>query len=280
MDKLSDRMNRLLSTGVDADVHFLVGQGDEQELLPAHKPILRVASDVFDAMFRFDEEFPVLATPEHGKKTSQKEGNSPVEIPDVEVEAFTTMLSFIYTDELSGLNGHNAIDVLYAGSVVGNQTMSAKRHGMLSEKSAGIAWPGTVPNSISDHSETFFGIFCRKYSDAIYIDGFQWKIFAQIQSTSGTKYLGFFIQCNADDYGSDWSCTCSATLYVVPQNEENTHYNWGSKTIYQSFCSINGENCGFSEFMAIEKLIHPGAGWYNKAEDTVTLSAHLTTVEL
>ncbi|KAL3116855.1 hypothetical protein niasHT_003379 [Heterodera trifolii] len=110
MDKLADRMNRLLSTGVDADVHFLVGQGDEQELLPAHKPILRIASDVFDAMFRFDEEFPIFATPKPGKK----DGNCPVEIPDVEVEAFKTMLSFIYTDDLSGVNGNNAIDVLYA----------------------------------------------------------------------------------------------------------------------------------------------------------------------
>ncbi|KAL3071693.1 hypothetical protein niasHS_016368 [Heterodera schachtii] len=120
----------------------------------------------------------------------------------------------------------------------------------------------------------------RKYSDAIYIDGFQWKIFTQIQSKSGTKYMGFFIQCNADDYGSDWNCTCSATIYVVPLNEENTHYNRSSKTFDQSFCFKNGQNWGFDEFMAIEKLMHPGRGWYNKTEDTVTLSALLTTVGL
>ncbi|KAL3111050.1 hypothetical protein niasHT_013074 [Heterodera trifolii] len=128
VDTLADRMKRLLCTGVDADVHFLVGQDDKKEassdtdiqirdrhfekaylysknglylirLLPAHKPILRVSSDVFDAMFRFDE---------------QKKGDEePIEITDVDIEAFKTMLSFIYTDDLSGVNGDNAIEVLY-----------------------------------------------------------------------------------------------------------------------------------------------------------------------
>uniref|UniRef100_A0A914GZN4 BTB domain-containing protein n=1 Tax=Globodera rostochiensis TaxID=31243 RepID=A0A914GZN4_GLORO len=38
----------------------------------------------------------------------------PVEVPDVEVDAFKAMLAFIYADDLSGLNGDNAISVLYA----------------------------------------------------------------------------------------------------------------------------------------------------------------------
>ncbi|KAL3108348.1 hypothetical protein niasHT_014497 [Heterodera trifolii] len=404
MDTLSDRMNRLLSTGVDADVHFLVGQGDEQELLPAHKAILRVASDGFDAMFRFDEEFPVLATPEHGKKN----------IPDVDVEAFKTLLSFIYTDDLSGVNGNNAIDVLYAAKKynlpslvkacvkipikeLSNVFIAFSKARLLQEKNAekliksnefkqidrqllceilgrnqlvanedllwvdalcwaseqckqkrmeispknwrqmlgpalfkirfpiiqkhmlqlivsfGVLTSDELVSVLLYHSfgalSTLYPLpfpvhgrsakstgkltlkiekfsefarqkeLSRKYSDVMYINGFQWKIFTQIQSTSGTKYLGFFIQCNADDYGSDWNCTCSATIYVVPLNEENTHYNRSSKTFDQSFCFKNGENCwGFDEFMAIEKLMHPGRGWYNKTEDTVTLSALLTTV--
>uniref|UniRef100_A0A183BSS8 Uncharacterized protein n=1 Tax=Globodera pallida TaxID=36090 RepID=A0A183BSS8_GLOPA len=40
------RMKHLLDTGIGAVVHFL--------LLPAHKLILMVASDVFEAMFSFD----------------------------------------------------------------------------------------------------------------------------------------------------------------------------------------------------------------------------------
>ncbi|KAL3082127.1 hypothetical protein niasHT_037017 [Heterodera trifolii] len=92
-----DRMYNLLSTGIHADVYFLVGEAGKKELLPAHKLILSSASDVFEAMFRFDA------------------GNEkPTNVIDVEVGAFKTMLSFIYTDDLSELNGNNVIEVLYA----------------------------------------------------------------------------------------------------------------------------------------------------------------------
>ncbi|KAL3071244.1 hypothetical protein niasHS_015507 [Heterodera schachtii] len=322
----------------DADVHFLVEQGNEQELLPTHKAILRVASDVFDAMFRFDEEFPIFATPKPGKKTFPKEEKSPVEIPDVDVEAFKTMLSFIYTDDLSGLNGNNAIDVLYAAKryilptlveayeflqidqkllcellgrnqlviseeywiwfnvqlwaieqckqkgvesspknqrqmlgpalykirfpiiqkyflelIVSSGVLTKLVSVLLYHSSGALSTLYPLPFPVHERSAKSTGKLTlkiekfsefarqkelsRQYSEAIYIDGFQWKIFAQLQSKSGTKYLGFFIQCNADDYGSDWSCTCSATLYVVPKNEENTHYNRSSKTFDHSFCS-------------------------------------------
>ncbi|KAI3408216.1 hypothetical protein GPALN_012062 [Globodera pallida] len=89
---LARRMKHLLDTGHPADVHFLVG--DKKELLPAHKAILAKASDVFEAMFRFGEEN--------------------VEVSDVEVGVFKAMLAFIYADDLSELNGDNAISVLYA----------------------------------------------------------------------------------------------------------------------------------------------------------------------
>ncbi|KAL3074613.1 hypothetical protein niasHT_035127 [Heterodera trifolii] len=74
----------MLSTGEYADVHFLVGDGEEKELLVAHKLILTLASDVFEAMFRFD------AKKEQGENAS------------------------FYTGEFSELNGDNAMAVLYA----------------------------------------------------------------------------------------------------------------------------------------------------------------------
>ncbi|KAI3408821.1 hypothetical protein GPALN_007421 [Globodera pallida] len=80
------RMKYLLDTGNGADVHFL--------LLPAHSQILMAASDVYEAI--------------------PSEETKPVEVPDVEVGAFKAMLSFIYADDVSGLNGDNAIAVLYA----------------------------------------------------------------------------------------------------------------------------------------------------------------------
>uniref|UniRef100_A0A914H9D7 BTB domain-containing protein n=1 Tax=Globodera rostochiensis TaxID=31243 RepID=A0A914H9D7_GLORO len=102
-NSLVGRIKHLLDTGNKADVHFLVGGGDEKELLPAHKLILSAASDVFDAMFPFD-----------ARNRDPSEGTKPVEVPDVEVGAFKAMLSFIYADDVSGLNGDNAISVLYA----------------------------------------------------------------------------------------------------------------------------------------------------------------------
>ncbi|KAL3112414.1 hypothetical protein niasHT_016964 [Heterodera trifolii] len=248
MDKLADRMKRLLSTSVDGDVHFLVGQGDEQELLRAHKPIMRIASDVFAAMFRYDEEFPVSKTQNPAnEKASPKEGNSPVEIPDVDVEAFKTMLSFIYTDDLSGVNGQNAIDVLYAAKKynlpslvracvkipikkLSNVFIALSTARLLDEKTSsgvlssdelalacsGKAVSELYPLPFSDHRRSAnsnkklllkienFSDFARqkelsrKFSDAIYISGVLWKIFAQIETKNDIKYLGFFIQCNAE----------------------------------------------------------------------------------
>uniref|UniRef100_A0A914H9K0 Uncharacterized protein n=1 Tax=Globodera rostochiensis TaxID=31243 RepID=A0A914H9K0_GLORO len=111
-DSLGGRMKRLLGTGDGADVHFLVGEGDEQELLPAHKVILTAASDVFKAMFRFDAENAKFAAAASGTAKEVK----PVEVPDVGVDAFKLMLAFIYADDLRGLNGDNAIDVLCAAN--------------------------------------------------------------------------------------------------------------------------------------------------------------------
>ncbi|KAL3083668.1 hypothetical protein niasHT_036796 [Heterodera trifolii] len=102
----TDWMKLLLSTGEYADVHFLVGDGDEKELVPAHKLILKNASDVFEAMFRFDSK---------NANSENDSANCPVvEVSDVEATAFKVMLSFIYAGDLSGLNGDNAMAVLYA----------------------------------------------------------------------------------------------------------------------------------------------------------------------
>ncbi|KAL3120091.1 hypothetical protein niasHT_003343 [Heterodera trifolii] len=94
----------MLSTGEYADVHFLVG--DAKVRVPAHKLILKNASDVFEAMFRFDAK---------NKRAENVSANCPVvEVPDIEASAFKVMLSFIYADDLNELNGDNAMAVLYA----------------------------------------------------------------------------------------------------------------------------------------------------------------------
>ncbi|KAL3094408.1 hypothetical protein niasHS_004310 [Heterodera schachtii] len=52
---VSHRIGLLLGTGKGADVHFLVGRDEVKEHLSAHKLILAASSEVFEAMFRFDE---------------------------------------------------------------------------------------------------------------------------------------------------------------------------------------------------------------------------------
>ncbi|KAL3093044.1 hypothetical protein niasHS_004433 [Heterodera schachtii] len=100
-------MKLMLSTGEYADVHFLVGDGDAKVLLPAHRLILKNASDVFKAMFDFDAK---------KQKVENASANCPavVEVPDIEATSFKVMLSFIYAGDLSELNGDNAMAVLYA----------------------------------------------------------------------------------------------------------------------------------------------------------------------
>ncbi|KAL3091794.1 hypothetical protein niasHS_004510 [Heterodera schachtii] len=103
--KAKNWMKLILLTGEYADVHFLVGDGEEKERISAHKLILKNASDVFEAMFRFDA---------NKERTENAAAGSHVEVPDVEPTAFRVMLSFIYADDLSELDGDNAMAVLYA----------------------------------------------------------------------------------------------------------------------------------------------------------------------
>ncbi|KAL3087421.1 hypothetical protein niasHS_008750 [Heterodera schachtii] len=66
------------------------------------------ASDVFESMFRFDDK----------NAMAKFSADCPhvIEVTDVEAEAFKVMLSFIYAEDLSELNGQNAMTVLYAAN--------------------------------------------------------------------------------------------------------------------------------------------------------------------
>ena len=62
-----------------ADIHFIVGRGESQERIPAHKFVLSVGSAVFDAMFN-----GTLAT-----------NVNEIELPDVEPAAFLSLLRYL-----------------------------------------------------------------------------------------------------------------------------------------------------------------------------------------
>ena len=80
-----------------ADVYFNVGSDlGQAKRFPAHKYVLATGSTVFYAMF-----FGGLA-----------EDKETIEVPDVEAEAFLTMLKYLYCDEI-GLDNDNVLATLY-----------------------------------------------------------------------------------------------------------------------------------------------------------------------
>lgn len=80
-----ERMSAIFNRETLADVHFMVGRGENTLKVPAHKFVLSIGSAVFDAMFN--------------KKLANTEPVIP--LPDVEPAAFLSLLKFLYTDEVS-----------------------------------------------------------------------------------------------------------------------------------------------------------------------------------
>ncbi|CAG0886738.1 unnamed protein product [Darwinula stevensoni] len=79
---LKERFIFLFNNEILSDVHFIVGRGEMQQRIPAHKFLLSVGSAVFDAMFN-----GAMATKE-----------PEIELPDVEPAAFLALLRFLYSD--------------------------------------------------------------------------------------------------------------------------------------------------------------------------------------
>lgn len=81
---VKDRLAFIFNKEILSDVHFVVGKGNLQQRIPAHKFVLSVGSAVFDAMFN-----GAMAT------TSEE-----IELPDVEPAAFLALLRFLYSDDV------------------------------------------------------------------------------------------------------------------------------------------------------------------------------------
>eukprot|EP00095_Tigriopus_kingsejongensis_P000900 maker-scaffold186_size273091-snap-gene-0.16 protein:Tk00900 transcript:maker-scaffold186_size273091-snap-gene-0.16-mRNA-1 annotation:"btb poz domain-containing protein 6-a" len=96
--KLSDRGRHLLDTGIWSDCQFVVGIPPNTTTFRCHKMFLAMASPVFEAMF-----FGGLFNNE-----------DVISILDVQPEAFSIMLEYIYTDEMR-LNSFELVcDICYS----------------------------------------------------------------------------------------------------------------------------------------------------------------------
>ena len=94
---LKDGISGLFMSENLADVYFTVGKDSHMKRLPAHKFVLSNRSSVFHAMF-------------HGPAASDNTENS---VPDVDPDAFVSVLKFLYTDEIQ-VGPENVTAVLYA----------------------------------------------------------------------------------------------------------------------------------------------------------------------
>ncbi|KAL3112526.1 hypothetical protein niasHT_018732 [Heterodera trifolii] len=83
--------------------------GGRAKIVTAHKAILSSASDVFKTMFRYDVQNSKSSI---GK--SHATDKNPILVPDIEIEAFKAMLTFIYTKHFNGFDANNWLDVLKA----------------------------------------------------------------------------------------------------------------------------------------------------------------------
>ena len=80
---IKSRLQYLFNNELLSDITFIVGR--ERKRIPSHKFILSIGSAVFYAMF-------------HGNFASAR---TEIELPDIEPQAFITLLKFLYYDEVN-----------------------------------------------------------------------------------------------------------------------------------------------------------------------------------
>ncbi|XP_055330127.1 BTB/POZ domain-containing protein 1-like [Paramacrobiotus metropolitanus] len=102
---IAQRIRHVLTTGEQSDVQFAVGhQYGEAKTFHAHKFVLSISSEVFNAMF-------------NGSLPEKCE--AVIELPEIPPEAFDNMLKYLYTDAVEDLNWETVFSTLYCAKKYG-----------------------------------------------------------------------------------------------------------------------------------------------------------------
>ncbi|KAL3109754.1 hypothetical protein niasHT_012971 [Heterodera trifolii] len=258
---MSGWMKKILSADEEeaADVHFLVGEGDGKETVPAHKVILKHASDVFEAMFRFDSQ-NANAHFRHFVGLTRNAVNMTLSAPlqIVVPSSARHFLKFVF---------HSS------------QRKSFTRILFPSQKRISYPTKATIWMEIEKMSE-----FSRKInwnerkSKTVHIKGLRWRILAGIRKPTerAEKRLSFFLWCDAASEKENWRCKCSAILRIVTQKKGVFDFSREFEDHeFDSKCSWRG----FTYFIAFSELMDPSKGFYNREEDKVTLAIDVTVKE-
>ena len=98
--RIAERGKYLLENGTWSDCEFIVGIAPNIKIFHCHKLILAMASPVFEAMFY------------GGLAETKRE----IKIPDVQPEAFSSLLTYIYTDKVQLGSFELVCDICYAAN--------------------------------------------------------------------------------------------------------------------------------------------------------------------
>ncbi|KAL3090678.1 hypothetical protein niasHS_004470 [Heterodera schachtii] len=109
-----------------------------------------------------------------------------------------------------------------------------------------------------------------RFSDAVDIGGFSWKILAQINTKNqkNEKWLGFYLY-NDGTKKENLSCKSSTTFRIVSQ-KNGTEDLIG--TLNDQIFNKEWSSRGFLNFISFAELLDPSKGFYNKKEDKVKLA--------
>ncbi|KAL3105135.1 hypothetical protein niasHT_028807 [Heterodera trifolii] len=153
--------------------------------------------------------------------------------------------------------------------VPGLNSLKFPWHGRISDWNTANGNRGTLAMEIEKLSEFAADkMWSRRFSDyEIRINGFGWKISAEIRPKSNQKWLGFYLCCTAPKEDANWQSKCSATFRIVSQKH-------GTEDLIGKFNEriIKTKNLvqGFY-FITFSELMDPNRGLYDQNEDKVTL---------